>query len=421
MEEVSIGILEKLFNDFSAFVSTEDKQPFKTFKNSKYIDNRENYKYSVFEEAKKNLASKWWNDADIGTGKIQAKVTSAVKARVHHSSQWVNNNLINWRQVDDFSKMAVVQSLEKTLYNFYRNKIKPNEAFEQFMSEGLSYQFIAYLFFIKEKDQFMPISQDRFDKTFSELLGLDFKTSNNVSWDNYDTYNKILKQVYKFLKGKGTQATLLDAHSFLWILWEIYNPEKQENPIPKVDTTSKTVEKELEKPKHIDIDENHSFQLEADEKEELAHDINPIESATNLTNEEKKALIKIRIGQSSYRAKLIEYWQGCSIHGYKNSDLLIASHIKPYSDCNINEKYDLYNGLLLTPNYDKLFDKYYISFDEDGKIMFSVILKQEDLEMLGLLNTDSIIKEKLKPQHLAYLKQHNQKFIQLENERQEKN
>lgn len=49
---------------------------------------------------------------------------------------------------------------------------------------------------------------------------------------------------------------------------------------------------------------------------------------------------------------------------------MIASHIKPYKDCNEIEAYDSNNGLLLSKNVDSLFDKYYISFDDEGKIIF---------------------------------------------------
>jgi len=128
------------------------------------------------------------------------------------------NNLINWRKVDDFSKKTKNEKLETTLFNFYKSKIKDSEAFEQFRSENLSYQFIAYLFFIKDNQKFLPISQERFDKIFKQIGLSEFKTSGNASWENYSEFCSIIKQVQKFLKIKDKNATLLDAHSFLWIL-----------------------------------------------------------------------------------------------------------------------------------------------------------------------------------------------------------
>lgn len=91
---------------------------------------------------------------------------------------------------------------------------------------------------------------------------------------------------------------------------------------------------------------------------------------------DKLALIKLRVGHSKYRSRLIDIWNGCSVTGY-NSDysLLIASHIKPWCRCDKEERTNPYNGFLLLPNLDKLFDNGFISFDEKGKIMVANALK----------------------------------------------
>ena len=44
----------------------------------------------------------------------------------------------------------------------------------------------------------------------------------------------------------------------------------------------------------------------------------------------------------------------------------IASHIKPWSKCNNEERLDPFNGLMLAPNIDALFDSGLITFDADG-------------------------------------------------------
>ncbi len=105
---VSIDILEKLFTDFSEFVTIVDIKPFTTFKSSQLVDKTENYKYSVYDEARENLGNKWWKPENIGTGKIQDAVSSAIKTRVNHSYEMVDNNLVDWRKKDDFSKRANV-------------------------------------------------------------------------------------------------------------------------------------------------------------------------------------------------------------------------------------------------------------------------------------------------------------------------
>jgi hypothetical protein len=215
---ISTNILEQYFAEFAEFITTKDKQLFTSFRTSKYIDRNENYKYSVYEEARENLGNKWWKPINIGTGKIQEKVNLAIKTKVIHSEQIVDNNLVDWRKKDDFSKRIISKTLEETLFNFYKSKIKDGEAFEQLVKEGLTYQFIAYLFFIKDSQRFLPISQERFDKIFDQIGLPEFKTRSNASWENYSEFCNIIKQVRDFLRTKDNNATLLDAHSFLWIL-----------------------------------------------------------------------------------------------------------------------------------------------------------------------------------------------------------
>ncbi|WJJ01327.1 HNH endonuclease [Helicobacter pylori] len=55
--------------------------------------------------------------------------------------------------------------------------------------------------------------------------------------------------------------------------------------------------------------------------------------------------------------------------------LFRASHIKGYSDCDEEEKYDLDNGLLLIANADALFDKHFITIDENKQLKFSYLLE----------------------------------------------
>lgn len=97
---------------------------------------------------------------------------------------------------------------------------------------------------------------------------------------------------------------------------------------------------------------------------------------SNLTGEEKEAIVKIRINQDKFRRGLIEKYKKCCLCGLECSDLLIASHLKPWSKSDKKEKLDIGNGLLLCPNHDRLIDKGYITFDNKGKIMISESLNE---------------------------------------------
>ena len=115
------------------------------------------------------------------------------------------------------------------LFDFFKTKITDENAFNKFYEIGFSYQLIAYLFFIKNHQKYMPISQEQFDKIFYSLE-IDFKTSHNRSWENYLEFNDIIKQFKKQLAKKFQNVELLDAHSFLWIYgFQFENLEEKSN------------------------------------------------------------------------------------------------------------------------------------------------------------------------------------------------
>ena len=134
---------------------------------------------------------------------------------------------------------------------------------------------------------------------------------------------------------------------------------------------------------------------------ELINDIEKIIDSKIPISTEKQNLVKCRIGQGTFREKLIEFWNGCAVTKFKHIEILIASHIKPWSVSSNEERLDVYNGLLLTPNLDKLFDKGYISFDNNGKILISKKLK--DFQLLGIKTE---MKISIVAEHKKYLDYH---------------
>lgn len=129
-----------------------------------------------------------------------------------------------------------------------------------------------------------------------------------------------------------------------------------------------------------------------------------IQNDNSITTTERNALIQARVGQGKFRAQLKEYWRGCSISGCEMYPVLIASHIKPWSVCNNAQRLDLFNGLLLLPNFDKLFDKGYITFSNNGIIICSKLLSISDIKSLGINNNLRLIK--IDQRHCEYLNYH---------------
>ena len=145
----------------------------------------------------------------------------------------------------------------------------------------------------------------------------------------------------------------------------------------------------------------------------LVDDIEAIRKDRTISETQKELLTFARIGHGKYRKDLIELWGKCSVSECNMTDLLIASHIKPWSESSNEEKLDRYNGLLLLPNYDKLFDKHLISFDDDGKIIISSQIKEEEYKVLGISANDTLFK--ILPENKPYLKIHREIFCSKNN------
>jgi putative restriction endonuclease len=123
-----------------------------------------------------------------------------------------------------------------------------------------------------------------------------------------------------------------------------------------------------------------------------------------LTVTEKKEVVRSRVGQGIFRKRLVQYWGSCSVTGLSRLSLLNASHIKPWKNSSNIERLDAFNGLLLTPNYDHLFDRGYISFKNNKEIILSSELKKEELQLLRI---DSKAKlRKIEKNHGFFLEYH---------------
>jgi len=86
---------------------------------------------------------------------------------------------------------------------------------------------------------------------------------------------------------------------------------------------------------------------------------------------ERQSSILSRIGQGKFRVDLLDLWDACSLTDVKVPEILKASHIKPWKECNNFERLDPYNGLVLTPTLDSLFDRGFITFENKGQILIS--------------------------------------------------
>lgn len=119
----------------------------------------------------------------------------------------------------------------------------------------------------------------------------------------------------------------------------------------------------------------------------------------------RQAIVQARRGQGLFRSRVLQYWGGhCAVTGCTITGLLVASHIKPWAASTDAERLDGFNGLLLTPNLDKLFDAGLIGFDDDGGLLASPRLGSRDAWLLGLSNDMQL--KRPHPRHRPFLAAH---------------
>ncbi len=102
---------------------------------------------------------------------------------------------------------------------------------------------------------------------------------------------------------------------------------------------------------------------------------------------ELERMVRQRVGQGKFREAMLDYWGGaCAVTGVAVPEVLRASHAKPWAECATDaERLDVFNGFLLSANLDALFDRFLISFDEQGALLVASSLSNEDLQRLGIL------------------------------------
>jgi hypothetical protein len=160
------------------------------------------------------------------------------------------------------------------------------------------------------------------------------------------------------------------------------------------------------------------YQLREDSPSEFVFKINALSSEVDafkdvrehaaeyktLAVTEQEQVVVSRLGQGNFRRNVIRLWGSCSVTGLQNVGLLRASHIKPWRDSSNDERLTPYNGLLLIPDYDFLFDRGYITFKNSGDVLVSSRLSPFACKVFDL--RDDLRLRRVFPQNKEYLEFH---------------
>jgi putative restriction endonuclease len=99
---------------------------------------------------------------------------------------------------------------------------------------------------------------------------------------------------------------------------------------------------------------------------------------------ERTAIVRARNGQGLFKERVSKIESRCRITGVENPVHLVASHCKPWRDSTNDERLNGENGLLLTPSIDHLFDRGFIGFEDNGKLIISPVAHRPSLQRMGV-------------------------------------
>lgn len=227
------------FQRFQEIHRTESGAELATFNDPGTLAYRwENYKGAIPERARARLESKEWSAKQIGSGQVLAGVVAAIEIPGNNLVQWEGRqgpqSRVHFHLLEAKTKPDVLRDMETAFFDLYRRGKTDESVFSRLMELcGRRYELLAYLFFIARPDRFLPICTTSFDRAFAEL-GAPLRTAMQCDWENYQAYCGLIAEVRERLVQEGiSDASLLDAHSFCWILAR-YKIESRSDSSPVV-------------------------------------------------------------------------------------------------------------------------------------------------------------------------------------------
>ena len=132
-----------------------------------------------------------------------------------------NNNLVDYHQgivIRDMHEKQELGDLESALSALYTGNDDATSFGKIVDILGGNFDVLGFIFFLKDAEQYMPIRSQSFDERF-KLLGVRSQLAGRCNWHTYQQYNDWIKELKDILASYlNADVTLLDAHSFLWML-----------------------------------------------------------------------------------------------------------------------------------------------------------------------------------------------------------
>ncbi len=143
------------------------------------------------------------------------------------------------------------------------------------------------------------------------------------------------------------------------------------------------------------------------------HLIHVVEHDTSIADTVRSQLILARRGQGRFKKAVRHHESLCRVTKVSRLEHLRASHIKPWRDSTNDERLDGENGFLLTPSIDHLFDRGFVSFEDNGRLIISPRAHSESLVKMGVPVDKAVQVGRFTEGQKAYLDHHrNEVFLE---------
>lgn len=199
----------------------------------------ESYKPRLREYALGLLRTNEWSEDEIGSGAILNRMIAAIEIQATVGDR--TNNLVFWQNryghsnrdhrtfLEATENPKLRREIESLLFGLFRGGADEGAIFNHLrdLTSG-KYPLLAYVFFLKDMDRFMPIQPTGFDRAF-RALDIDFSTLRQCSWENYFTFNATLGALRPLIAEAAglSNVRLIDAHSFCWIFSTLLRLESE--------------------------------------------------------------------------------------------------------------------------------------------------------------------------------------------------
>jgi hypothetical protein len=209
---------------------TEEEAKFVNFSNKYLIEVEILYKNQVVDNARNILEIEKWGELKKTPGKIIEKLKEICEQKIcktlitppkGHPKEGQTQILykLEGNQINDFEKKISKLFLESTDNEIFSKNFDNLMEFLKINEFPRNSQFWAYISFIADKEKYIPLRIQDFDKVLQYYEN--YEQISGFTWKKYNSYLTLIKALKVKLSEKYPEPNTIETHSYLWIVSNI--------------------------------------------------------------------------------------------------------------------------------------------------------------------------------------------------------